>query len=349
MQPERPGQHEARVVLEGLHSGPQSPDRNLALELVRTTEAAALAAGRWMGRGNKEASDHAAVEAMRLVLNTVDMDGIVVIGDGEKDAAPLLYNGEHMGTGEPPAVDIAVDPIDGTRLLSLGRSNSLSVVAVAERGTMFNPGPCVYMEKIAVGPQAKGVIDIEAPARVNLKYVARALGKDIADLTVVILDRDRHKDLIQQVRKTGARIRLITDGDVAGSLMTSFPDSGVDMLIGIGGTPEGVISACALKCLGGDIQGRLWPRPGTDERERALAQGYELEKVLTVDDLVRGDNIFFSATGVTDGELCDGVRYFGGGAHTTSIVMRSKSGTVRKIEATHRWDKLMRFSQIPFD
>ncbi len=347
--PDGPGQHEARVVLEGHHGGPQSPDRNLALELVRTTEAAALAAGRLMGRGQKEGSDRAAVEAMRLVLNTVEMDGLVVIGEGEKDEAPMLFNGERLGTGEPPSVDIAVDPIDGTRLLSLGRSNSLSVVAVAARGTMFNPGPCVYMEKIAVGPQAKGVIDIEAPARVNLKYIARALGKDVADLTAVILDRDRHKELIQQVRQTGARIRLISDGDVAGALMTCFPDSGVDVLLGIGGTPEGVISACALKCLGGDIQGRLWPRPGTDERERALALDYDLEKVLEVDDLVHDDNIFFSATGITDGELCDGVRYFGGGAHTSSIVMRSKSGTVRRIEATHRWDKLMRFSQIPFD
>jgi fructose-1,6-bisphosphatase II len=331
------------------HDGPQSPDRNLALELVRTTEAAALAAGRWMGRGQKESSDLAAVEAMRLVLNTVEMDGIVVIGEGEKDEAPMLFNGERLGTGRAPQVDIAVDPIDGTRLLSLGRANSLAVVAVAERGTMFNPGPCVYMEKIAVGPEAKGVIDLEAPPRVNLKNVARALGKDVADLTVVILDRERHKDLIRQVRDAGARIRLITDGDVAGALMTAFPDSGVDMLIGIGGTPEGVISAAALKCLGGDIHGRLWPRPETDERDRALAQGYTLEQVLTGEDLVRSDNVFFAATGITDGELLDGVRYFGGGGRTTSLVMRSKSGTVRRIVATHRWDKLMRFSQIAFD
>jgi fructose-1,6-bisphosphatase II len=336
-------QHESEVHPQ------ESPDRNLALELVRTTEAAALAAGRWMGRGAKESSDHAAVEAMRLVLNTVEMDGIVVIGEGEKDNAPMLYNGERLGTGRPPLVDIAVDPIDGTRLLALGRANSLSVVAIAERGTMFNPGPCVYMEKIAVGPAARGVIDIEAPPRVNLKNLARALGKDVADLTVIILDRDRHKELIHQVREAGARIRLITDGDVAGSLMTCFPDSGVDMLMGIGGTPEGVISATALKCMGGDIQARLWPRPDTNERQRAIEMGYNLEQVLGVNELVRGENLFFAATGITDGELCDGVRYFGGGARTTSLVMRSKSGTVRRIEATHRWDKLMRFSQIPFD
>ncbi|MER3544367.1 MAG: fructose-bisphosphatase class II [Chloroflexota bacterium] len=326
----------------------EQPDRNLALELVRTTEAAALAAGRWMGRGDRNACDRAAVEAMRVVLNAVDMDGVVVIGEGEKDEAPMLYNGERLGTGVPPQVDIAVDPIDGTRLLSLGRANSLSVVALAERGTMYNPGPIVYMNKIAVGPEACGQVDIEAPPAENLRRIARAKGKDVDDLLVVILERDRHKDLIQAVRQAGARIRLITDGDVAGALMTALPETGVDVLMGIGGTPEGVIAACALKCIGGEIQGKLWPR---NEEEARLARdmGYDLDQVLTTDDLVRGENIFFAATGITDGELLDGVRYYGWGATTSSLVMRSKSGTVRRIQAQHRWDKLMQFSQIAFD
>lgn len=326
----------------------EQPDRNLALELVRTTEAAALAAGRWMGRGDRTACDRAAVEAMRVVLNAVDMDGVVVIGEGEKDEAPMLYNGERLGTGVPPQVDIAVDPIDGTRLLSLGRANSLSVVALAERGTMYNPGPIVYMNKIAVGPEARGQVDIEAPPAENLRRIARAKGKDVDDLLVVILERDRHKDLIQAVRQAGARIRLITDGDVAGALMTALPETGVDVLMGIGGTPEGVIAACALKCIGGEIQGKLWPR---NEEEARLARdmGYDLDQVLTTDDLVRGENIFFAATGITDGELLDGVRYYGWGATTSSLVMRSKSGTVRRIQAQHRWDKLMQFSQIAFD
>lgn len=326
----------------------EQPDRNLALELVRTTEAAALAAGRWMGRGDRNACDRAAVEAMRVVLNVVDMDGVVVIGEGEKDEAPMLYNGERLGTGVPPQVDIAVDPIDGTRLLSLGRANSLSVVALAERGTMYNPGPIVYMNKIAVGPEACGQVDIEAPPAENLRRIARAKGKDVDDLLVVILERDRHKDLIQAVRQAGARIRLITDGDVAGALMTALPETGVDVLMGIGGTPEGVIAVCALKCIGGEIQGKLWPR---NEEEARLARdmGYDLDQVLTTDDLVRGENIFFAATGITDGELLDGVRYYGWGATTSSLVMRSKSGTVRRIQAQHRWDKLMQFSQIAFD
>lgn len=326
----------------------EQPDRNLALDLVRTTEAAALAAGRWMGRGNRNACDRAAVEAMRLVLNTVDMDGIVVIGEGEKDEAPWLYNGEALGTGVPPQVDIAVDPIDGTRLLSLGRANSLSVVALAERGTMYSPGPIVYMDKIAVGPEARGQIDIEAPPIENLRRVARAKGKDVDDLTVVILERDRHKNLIQAVRQAGARIRLITDGDVAGALMTALPETGVDVLMGIGGTPEGVIAACALKCMGGEIQGKLWSR-NEEEAQMARDAGIDLKRVLTTDDLVWGENIFFATTGITDGELLEGVKYYGGGATTSSLVMRSKSGTVRRIEAHHRWDKLMQFSQIAFD
>jgi fructose-1,6-bisphosphatase II len=326
----------------------EQPDRNLALELVRVTEAAALAAGRFMGRGDKQGGDQAAVDAMRLVLNTVEMDGVIVIGEGEKDEAPMLYNGECLGTGRPPQVDIAVDPIDGTRLLALGRANSLSTVAIADRGSMFDPGPCVYMDKIAVGPEGKGAIDIEVSPLVNLRSVARSKGKDIGDLTVVVLDRPRHEKLISEIRRAGARIRLITDGDVAGALMTAWPDSGVDVLMGIGGTPEGVISACALKAMGGEIQGKLHARDEAEAR-RAREQGFDLDRVLTIDDLVRSDNVFFAATGITDGELLDGVKYYGDGARTHSLVMRAKSGTVREIVARHRWDKLMRFSQVKYD
>jgi fructose-1,6-bisphosphatase II len=324
------------------------PDRNLAMELTRVTEAAAMAAGRWMGRGNKEAADQAAVDAMRLVLNTVDMDGVIVIGEGEKDEAPMLFNGEKLGTGQPPLVDIAVDPIDGTTILSLGRSGSLAVVSLSERDTMYDPGPFHYMNKIAVGPDAVGAIDVLAPVDVNLRNIARAKRKDLDDLTIVILDRPRHQELIQQVRNIGSRIRLISDGDIAGALMAAMPDTGIDVLLGIGGSPEAVITACALKCVGGDMQCRLWPRDEA-EQTRAIKAGIDLEKVLTINDLVKGNNVFFSATGITDGELLDGVRYFGGGARTHSLVMRSRSGTVRFIEATHRWDKLMRYSQIQFD
>ncbi|MBI3764254.1 MAG: class II fructose-bisphosphatase [Chloroflexi bacterium] len=326
----------------------EMPERNLALELVRVTEAAALAAGRFMGRGDKEGGDKAAVDAMRLVLNTVEMDGIIVIGEGEKDEAPMLYNGEVLGTGDLPQVDIAVDPIDGTRLLALGRANSLSTVALSDRGTMFNPGPFVYMNKIAVGPEAKGAVDIEAPVTANLKNIARAKNRDVNDLTVVILDRPRHQQLIDEARKAGARIRLITDGDVAGALMTAWLDSGVDVLLGVGGTPEGVIAACALKCMGGEIQGKLYPRDD-NERQKGIEMGYQIDRVLHTEDLVAGDNVFFAATGLTDGELLDGVKYYGSGARTHSLVMRSKSGTVREIVARHRWDKLMQFSQIGYD
>lgn len=326
----------------------EKPERNLALELVRVTEAAALAAGRFMGRGDKEGGDKAAVDAMRLVLNTVEMDGIIVIGEGEKDKAPMLYNGEVLGTGHDPKMDIAVDPIDGTRLLALGRANSLATVAIADRGSMFNPGPIVYMDKIAVGPEGKGAIDIEMSPLVNLRSVARAKGKDIRDLTVMILDRPRHEKLISDVRKAGARIRLITDGDVAGAVMTAWPDSGIDLLMGVGGTPEGVISACALKAMGGEIQGKLYPRD-EDEAQKARDMGYDLNKVLTIDDLVKSDNVFFAATGITDGELLDGVKYYGNGARTHSLVMRSRSGTVREIVARHRWDKLMQISQVKYD
>jgi len=326
----------------------EKPDRNLALELVRVTEAAALAAGRFMGRGDKEGGDRAAVDAMRLVLNSVEMDGVIVIGEGEKDEAPMLYNGEKLGSGTTPEVDIAVDPIDGTRLLAMGRANSLATVALADRGSMFQFGPIVYMDKIAVGPEAKGAIDLDVSPLVNLRSIARSKGKDIADLTVVVLDRPRHEKLIADIRKAGARIRLITDGDVAGSLMTAWPDSGVDVLMGIGGTPEGVLSACALKAMGGEIQGRLTAR-NESEAQAARAAGLDLDRVLTTNDLVQSDNVFFAATGITDGELLDGVKYYGNGARTHSLVMRSKSGTVREIVARHRWDKLMQISQVKYD
>lgn len=326
----------------------QGPDRNLAMELARVTEAAAMAAGRWMGRGNKEAADQAAVDAMRLVLNSIDMDGIVVIGEGEKDEAPMLYNGERLGTGVPPSVDIAVDPVDGTTILSLGRSGALSVVSLAERGALYNPRHILYMEKLAVGAEAAGTIDIHAPVAVNLQNVARAKAKDIGDVTVVILDRPRHADLIRQVREVGARIRLISDGDVAGALMTAIPETGIDVLMGIGGSPEAVLGASALRCMGGDMQCRLWPR-NDEERDKAREAGIDLQVVLTIDDLVGSDNVFFAATGVTDGDLLEGVRYLSGGAVTHSLVMRCKSGTVRHIRAQHRWDKLMKYSQIRFD
>jgi fructose-1,6-bisphosphatase II len=325
----------------------QRPDRNLAMDLMRATEAAALSGGRWMGRGDKNAADGAAVEAMRVVLSTVAMEGVVVIGEGEKDEAPMLYNGEQIGDGSPPSMDIAVDPIDGTTLTSLGRGGAISVIAMSERGTMFDPGPCVYMEKIAAGPAAADVIDLNAPVRANLEAVAKALGEKVSDVTAVVLDRDRHADIIRECRDAGARIRLIPDGDVAGAISVAWRNSGNDILFGIGGTPEGVIAACALKCLGGSIQGRLWPR-NDDERRAAVAAGYDVERVLTIDDLVSGDDVFFAATGITDGELLRGVRYWGEGAGTQSLVMRSKSGTIRIIEAQHRWTKLNRYSAVNY-
>ncbi len=326
----------------------QRPDRNLALELVRTTEAAALAASRWMGRGDKNGADGAAVDAMRVVLDTVPMDGIVVIGEGEKDEAPMLFNGERLGDGSPMSTDIAVDPIDGTTLTALGRGGAIAVIAVSERGTMFDPGPCMYMEKIAVGADCVGVIDITRTATENLIAVAAAKGSTVRDLTAVILDRPRHEDLIAEVRAAGARIRLIPDGDVAGAISTAWDDSGADILLGIGGTPEGVITAAALKCMGGEQQGRLWPR-NDEERMAAIAKGYDLAKVLTIEDLVAGDNCFFSATGITDGELLKGVHYDGRGATTQSLVMRSKSGTVRQVNARHRLTKLKNYAAIDFE
>jgi fructose-1,6-bisphosphatase II len=325
----------------------QEPDRNLAMELVRVTESAALAASRWVGRGEKHGADDAAVEAMRTVLGTVAMDGVVVIGEGEKDEAPMLFNGERVGDGTPPQVDVAVDPIDGTTLTSLGRGNALSVIAVSERGTMFNPGPCVYMQKIAVGPDAVGSIDITATTTQNLRWIAKAKRENVRDLTVAILDRPRHAGLIEEVREAGARIKLISDGDIFGAIATAWPDAGVDVLLGTGGTPEGVVAAAALRCMGGEIQGLLEPRDD-DERQRAIDAGYNLDEVLTTDILVRGDNCFFAATGITDGELLNGVRYISGGARTQSLVMRSKSGTVRMIDARHRIDKLSAFSSIDY-
>jgi fructose-1,6-bisphosphatase II len=317
------------------------------MELVRVTEAAALAAARWVGRGDKNGADGAAVEAMRTVLASVPMDGVVIIGEGEKDAAPMLYNGERVGDGTPPMTDVAVDPIDGTTLTALGRLNALSVIAVAEKDAMFNPGPCVYMEKIAVGPEAVGSIDVTASPTQNLRWVAKAKRESVRDLTVVILDRPRHQELIEEIRASGARIRLISDGDIFGAIATAWEESGVDVLFGIGGTPEGVTAAAALKCMGGEIQGRLWPR-NDDERDEALALGYDLDAVLTTDDLVQGDNCFFAATGVTDGELVRGVRFDKRGAETQSLVMRSRSGTVRLINAHHRLDKLREFAAVDY-
>ncbi len=323
------------------------PDRNLALELVRVTEAAAMAASRWLGRGDKEGADGAAVNAMRVVLQTVSMDGVVVIGEGEKDHAPMLFNGERIGDGSPPKTDIAVDPIDGTTPTALGRGGALSVIAVSERDTMFDPGPCVYMEKLAVGPRGRGVVDITRSPTENLQALGEALGKRVRDLTVVILDRPRHEDLIAEVRSAGARIRLITDGDVAGAIATGWPESGVDLLLGVGGTPEGVLAAAALKALGGELQGRLWPRDD-DERKAAQEAGYDLDAVLTTNDLVRGENCFFAATGISDGELLQGVRYHDFGVTTQSLVMRSRSGTRRKIDAVHSLEKLAEYSAIEF-
>lgn len=325
----------------------QTPDRNLALELVRATEAAAMASSRWIGRGDKNAADGAAVDAMRLVLNSVPMDGVVVIGEGEKDEAPMLFNGEELGSGGT-VVDIAVDPIDGTTLTSKGRPGAISVIAVSERNTMFNPGPCVYMEKMVVGPEAVGVIDIEAPVTENLARIAKAKGSDVEDLLVVILERDRHNDIIGEVRAAGARIHLIPDGDVAGAISAAWADTPSDLLVGVGGTPEGVIAACAIKALGGEIQGRLYARDDAERRE-AENLGYDLANVLTTDDLVSGDDVFFAATGITGGDLLREVKRTSDGARTQSLVMRSKSGTIRWIESYHRWQKLMRYSAVEFD
>jgi fructose-1,6-bisphosphatase II len=323
--------------------GTPRPDRNLALELVRVTEAAAMGAGRWVGRGDKLAADQAAVDAMRAMLDTVVMDGVVVIGEGEKDDAPMLYNGEQVGQGTGPEVDVAVDPLEGTRLTALGQPNAIAVIAVAERGSMFFPGAAVYMEKIAAGADAVDVIDITATPTENVEAVAKAKGRQVTDIRVVVLERQRHEALIAELREAGARVNLIRDGDVAPAIAAARPQTGVDLLYGIGGTPEGVISAAALKCVGGGIQGKLWPR--TDEERNALvAAGYDLDRVLMTDDLVTSDDVFVAATGVTTGALLRGVRYVNDGAVTDSIVMRSRSGTVRRIEARHQLSKLRRFT-----
>jgi len=318
---------------------PPDPGRNLALELVRATEAAAMSAARFMGRGDKEAVDQAAVDAMRPVLRSVAMDGIVVIGEGEKDEAPMLFNGERIGVGHGVSVDVAVDPLEGTELCAKGQPNALAVVAASDRETMFDPGPCVYMEKLACGPDVDDELDLNAPIEETLETVARAKRVRPRDLMVVILDRPRHEEMVKRIRAVGTRIRFIPHGDVSGALMAASPDTGIDLLWGIGGTPEGVLSAAAFKCLGGQFQGKLWPR-NDEERQAALDAGYDVEKVLSLDDLVLGDNTFFAATGVTDGDLLRGVRYTRGGARTHSLVMRSRSGTVRTLQATHSMDKL---------
>ncbi|GAA2853468.1 class II fructose-bisphosphatase [Pseudonocardia halophobica] len=326
----------------------EAPDRNLAMELVRVTEAAAMAAGRWVGRGDKNGGDGAAVDAMRHLIGTVSMRGIVVIGEGEKDEAPMLYNGEQVGNGEGPWCDVAVDPIDGTTLMAKGMPNALAVLAVAERDAMFDPSAVFYMEKLAVGPDAAGAIDISKPVGDNIRAVAKAKEIDVRDVTVTILDRPRHEQLVADVRDTGARIRFISDGDVAGAIAAARPSTGVDMLVGIGGTPEGIIAAAALKCMGGEIQGRLWPKDD-EERSKAIAAGHDLDRVLTTNELVTGENVFFCATGVTDGDLLRGVHYRAGGCTTQSIVMRSKSGTVRLIDGYHRLTKLREYASIDFD
>ena len=315
------------------------PDRNIAMELVRVTEAAAVAAARWMGRGDKNGADGAAVDAMRMMLDTVDMDGIIVIGEGEKDEAPMLFNGERVGNGHGPQVDVAVDPLEGTRLTAQGRPGAVSVIACAPRGTLFNPRDMFYMEKIAVGPEARGVIDISAPVEWNIQQVARAKGMPVEEVTVIILDRDRNTDIADQVRAAGARIKFITDGDAPAAVSAGIVGSGVDMMFGIGGSPEGVVAACALKCLEGDFQGRLWPRHEED-RQMARDRGIDLTQVLTIGDIVRGEDVFFAATGVTGGDLLQGVEYSARGARSESLVMRSRSGTIRRIITEHHWRKL---------
>jgi fructose-1,6-bisphosphatase II len=325
----------------------EAPDRNLALELVRVTEAAAMAAGRWVGRGDKNGGDGAAVDAMRTLIGTVSMRGVVVIGEGEKDEAPMLYNGEEVGDGLGPECDVAVDPVDGTTLMAKGMPNAVAVLAVAERGTMYDPSAVFYMEKLAAGPEAADVVDITAPPSVNIAAVAKAKGLAVEDVTVCILDRPRHDELVEQVRAAGARIKFIQDGDVAGAIMAARDGTGIDLLLGIGGTPEAIIAACALTCMGGVLQGKLWPRDEA-ERRKALDAGHDLDQVLTTRDLVSTDNVYFAATGVTDGELMRGVRYTRGGAQTQSIVMRGKSGTIRVVDSWHSLTKLRAYSAIDF-
>ncbi|MFI6736736.1 class II fructose-bisphosphatase [Nonomuraea sp. NPDC050451] len=335
-------------VPPALATGEHAPDRNLALELVRVTEAAAMAAARWVGRGDKNGADGAAVNAMRQLINTVSMNGVVVIGEGEKDHAPMLFNGEQVGDGSGPDCDVAVDPIDGTRLTALGMPDAVSVIAVSERGSMYDPSAVFYMEKLVTGPEAADVVDIEAPVSANINAVARAKHCSPSDVTVVVLDRPRHERLVKEIREAGARIKFITDGDVAGAIMAARGGTGIDLLLGIGGTPEGIVAACALKCLGGVIQGKLWPRDDA-ERSKALNAGHDLNQVLTTNDLVSSDDVFFAATGITHGELMQGVRFRAGSAVTESLVMRGRSGTIRKIESEHQLWKLRAYSAINFD
>ncbi|MGI8523275.1 MAG: class II fructose-bisphosphatase [Nocardioides sp.] len=343
-------QSPAEPLTEGLQVAPESPDRNLAMELVRVTEAAAMAAGRWVGRGDKNGADAVAVNAMRVMIATIGMQGTVVIGEGEKDNAPMLYNGEQVGDGTGPECDVAVDPIDGTTLTAKGMSNAVAVLAVSPRGSMYDPSAVFYMEKLVTGPEAADVVDIRNSVAENIHQVAKAKGSSPSDVTVVVLDRPRHQAIAEEIRATGARIKFIVDGDVAGAISAARPDSGVDLLLGVGGTPEGIIAATAMKCLGGVIQGRLWPQDD-DERQKALDAGHNLDRdfVLSTDDLVTGDDCFFVATGITDGDLMRGVRYRAGGCTTESLVMRSRSGTIRKISSEHRLQKLRAFSAIDFE
>jgi fructose-1,6-bisphosphatase II len=322
-------------------------ERNLGMDLVRATEAAALRCGRWMGRGDKNAADQAAVDAMRLALDSVPMNGVVVIGEGEKDEAPMLYTGEKVGNGDGDEVDIAVDPVEGTTLLAEGMPGAIAVVAIAERGSFYNWQGLAYMDKLAVGERAKGVVDINAPVAYNIRAVARTLNKQVEDVTVVVLDRPRHKDLIRQIRETGARIKTILHGDVSAGIMTAIDNAPADLLMGIGGAPEAVITAAAMKAMGGEIQCKIWPR-NEQEQQLAVELNIDLKKVMTTRDLVRGENVYVAATGITTGEWLRGVEYFGGGARTHSVVMRARSGTIRYIDATHRWDKLMRISNMPY-
>ncbi|MEU4233366.1 class II fructose-bisphosphatase [Nonomuraea sp. NPDC026600] len=335
-------------VPPALATGERAPDRNLALELVRVTEAAAMAAARWVGRGDKNGADGAAVNAMRQLINTVSMNGVVVIGEGEKDHAPMLFNGERVGDGSGADCDVAVDPIDGTRLTALGMPDAVSVIAVSERGSMYDPSAVFYMEKLVTGCEAADVVDIEAPVSANIAAVARAKGVSSSDVTVVVLDRPRHEQMVKEIRETGARIKFIVDGDVAGAIMAARADTGIDLMLGIGGTPEGIVAACALKCMGGVIQGKLWPRDDA-ERQKAIDAGHDLGQVLTTNDLVRSEDVFFAATGITQGELMQGVRFRGGVALTHSLVMRGRSGTIRKVDSEHQLTKLRAYSAINFD
>ncbi|HET6653061.1 MAG TPA: class II fructose-bisphosphatase [Nocardioides sp.] len=332
----------------GLSAAHEAPDRNLALELVRVTEAAAMAAGRWVGKGDKNGADGVAVNAMRALISTVGMRGVVVIGEGEKDNAPMLYNGEEVGDGTGPECDVAVDPIDGTTLTAKGMANAIAVMAVAPRGSMYDPSAVFYMEKLVTGPEAADLVDIRYPVAENIHQVAKAKGSAPEDVTVVLLDRPRHEKIVEEIRATGARIKFIVDGDVAGAIMAARQGTGIDLLMGVGGTPEGIIAACAMKCLDGVIQGRLWPKDD-EEKQRAIDAGHDLDRVLYTDDLVTGDDVFFVASGITDGELMQGVRYRAGGCSTHSLVMRSRSGTIRSITSEHKLRKLKSYSAVDFE